>query len=251
MNKALDVPFYAGWCRRCSCEHRIHAQNAKTDADALMNELTTHRRLDGSVPNERADPRFSTDHLYGPARGQMFGVLTGVDRSGIRRSLRAFSGQYHGSWLLDGWAPPLFDVDRANALLVPGDQQIKELDARIAPLNAGDPHRRQLLRERRNISRQLTTAFHQLYVLNNFRGESAPLTDFFPPGKGIPTGAGDCCAPKLLNQALRLGIHPDGLVEFYWGLSNSSQTRHHGKTYSSCQEKCAPILGFMLCGLSS
>ena len=251
MNNPHGVRYYSGWCSHCSCEHRLDAQPAWDDACALMKELEEQRRLDYTVPKEQADPRFSTEYLYGPARGQMFGILTGMDQTGAPCCLRAFSGQYNGSWLIDGWTPPLFDVDRVNAILIPGDRQIKELDSRIKHLPPHDPNRRQLVRERRTISRELTKAMHDLYLLTNFRGVSAPLTDFFPHGKGIPTGTGDCCAPKLLNQAARLGIRPDGLIEFYWGLSNSSQTRHHGHLYPRCEDKCAPILGFMLCGISS
>jgi hypothetical protein len=90
---------------------------------------------------------------------------------------------------------------------------------------------------------------HRLYTLTNFRGELRPLTEAFTASGGIPTGTGDCCAPKLLNQAIQKCLLPLGMAEFYWGRENSSQTRHHGRFYPSCDTKCTPILGFMLCGL--
>ena len=40
-----------------------------------------------------------------------------------------------------------------------------------------------------------------------------------------------------------------GLAEFYWGRENRSGNRRHALFYPSCEEKCRPILGFMLCGL--
>ena len=90
---------------------------------------------------------------------------------------------------------------------------------------------------------------HALYRLRNFRGQVAGLEEIFPPGMGIPTGTGDCCAPKLLQYAAEHELLPLGLAEFYWGRKNASKTRRQGYFYPSCQIKCQPILGFMLCGL--
>jgi hypothetical protein len=100
------------------------------------------------------------------------------------------------------------------------------------------------------LSRNLMGAIHGLYHLVNFRGEQAPLMKVFL-GKGAPpAGTGDCCAPKLLHHAARHGLRPEGLAEVYWGRPNASATRQHGGLYPACAEKCRPILGFMLCGLS-
>ena len=89
---------------------------------------------------------------------------------------------------------------------------------------------------------------HDLYELQNFKGEKKPLAEFFKDTNGIPTGAGDCCAPKLLNHAARNNLRPLGIAEFYWGKTNHSNTREHSQFYSCCVSKCQPILGFMLCG---
>jgi hypothetical protein len=51
------------------------------------------------------DPALATDYLFGPARGKMFGILEGHDQEGQQRFLYAFSGQYNGRWLVDGWVP--------------------------------------------------------------------------------------------------------------------------------------------------
>lgn len=90
---------------------------------------------------------------------------------------------------------------------------------------------------------------HSLYRLHNFRGEQCSLFDLFGDTNGIPTGTGDCCAPKLLNLAARNGLQPLGLAEFYWGKTNKSASRQEGYFYPACQDKCGPILGFLLCGL--
>jgi hypothetical protein len=68
-------------------------------------------------------------------------------------------------------------------------------------------------------------------------------------GKAMPTGTGECCAPKLLHHAAVHGLTPLGLAEFYIGRENRSATRAHGRFFAPCEEKCRPILGFLLCGL--
>lgn len=85
-----------------------------------------------------------------------------------------------------------------------------------------------------------------LYNLTNFRGETRSLTDIFPT-IGIPTGTGECCAPKLLNHAALNGLTPLGLSEFYFGKESKSGEKQHGVFYPACAEKCQPILGFLLC----
>jgi hypothetical protein len=91
---------------------------------------------------------------------------------------------------------------------------------------------------------------HGLYRLTNFRGETASLEEAFIGSNGIPTGTGDCCAPKLLNYAAKNNLRPLGISEFFWGKENRSGGHRHGAFAASCAEKCQPILGFMLCGLN-
>ncbi len=194
-------------------------------------------------------PALATDWLFGPARGKMFGLLECLLPDGTPTYLRAFSGQYNGHWQVDGWVPPLFEVEEFQAINGPGEQRIKDLGREITG-SIGHAERWLALRqERRRLSRQLMRDLHGLYRLTNFRGETAGLADVFAGDTGIPTGTGDCCAPKLLNYAANHQLRPVGLTEFYWGRENRSGTRQHGFHSGSCVEKCLPILGFMLCGL--
>jgi hypothetical protein len=212
---------------------------------ALFEELQT---ID--VTLQTNDPkRLSTDWLFGPARGKMFGVLECLDKTGQTVILRAFSGQYNGQWLVPGWMPPLFDVDTFNLLYLPVEKKIKEFGVKME--NASDDHAEQrfLKQKRRLLSKRLMQELHALYRLHNFRGEQSGLAQVFTGEHGIPTGTGDCCAPKLLNYAAMHGLTPIGLAEFYWGKENPSKTRNHGCFSQACQEKCEPILGFLLCGL--
>jgi tRNA pseudouridine32 synthase/23S rRNA pseudouridine746 synthase len=195
------------------------------------------------------NPLFSTAPLLGAARGQMFGLLLCEDRAGNPVVLKAFSGQYNGQWRADGWAPPLFDPEQFDQLSAPIDRQIKEIEQHLQGLETSHPRHRELVQQRKALSQALMKQLHGLYHLTNFRGQTRPLTALFQGG--IPTGAGDCCAPKLLNLAAVRGLRPRGLSEFYFGRANPSGTRQHGQFYPACTAKCRPLLGFMLCGIET
>ena len=67
--------------------------------------------------------------------------------------------------------------------------------------------------------------------------------------KTPPAGAGECAAPKLLQQAYLHGWKPIAMAEFWWGNSPKAEIRHHGYYYPACKGKCEPILQHMLQGL--
>jgi hypothetical protein len=237
-----------GWCHTCEHEHVLHEGNARLHALSLMDELEKQQRIDLTAPASHANPTFSTDYLFGPALGQMFGVLECIDATGQTHILRAFSCQYNSRWLIEGWVPPLFNIDDYSMIMDPADQAIKALGRQIDALPRSSNKRKTLTRERKALSQKTMKELHSLYSLSNFRGQTASLVELFASERGIPTGTGDCCAPKLLNYAAQNGFKPIGLCEFYWGADNSSGTRKHRHFYSSCRNKCYPILGFLLCG---
>ena len=193
------------------------------------------------------DARLSLDYLFGPARGQMFGVLVYADRDGRQGVLRAFSGQYNGLWEVPGWVPPILDPREFMRVIEIDEPRIKELTRRIQGLAPDDPERKAMQAQRRELSRSLTARIFDLYRLTNFRGQTRSLADVFL-GPSMPTGTGECCAPKLLHHAAQHGLTPLGLAEFYVGRENRSATRRHGQFFAPCAEQCRPILGFMLCG---
>lgn len=239
----------SGWCAACGAEHAFARGPAYEHAVLLMRELEEKERIDLEVPTAEADPRFATDYLFGAARGQMFGVMVCKDQGGNHRVLRAFSCQYNGEWEVEGWVGPLFDVTAFKALTCDVEKRIKELGAEMARRDGHGQAAEKLRRQRKELSRQLMKEIHALYLVTNFRGETRPLAEVFNGSGGIPTGTGDCCAPKLLHHAAQNNLTPLGIAEFYWGRENRSGTRQHGRFYSACKEKCAPILGFLLCGL--
>ncbi|MBM9614354.1 hypothetical protein JWJ90_08630 [Desulfobulbus rhabdoformis] len=237
-----------GWCAACNRSHLLPAGPVLSDCHALMSHLSRVKRIDGLEAPCGDDPRCATRPLFETGGGKMFGLLSCRDDAGKRVVLRAFSGQLNGLWQVAGWVGPIFDVKRFDTLVAEPDRAIKALGQRLQRCEPVSVEYRELKRKRRQLSQELMQAIHALYTLRNFRGESAPLIQVFQ-GKGMPpAGTGDCCAPKLLHHAACHGLRPEGLVEFYWGTTNHSQTKRHGQLYVACEAKCQPILGFQLCG---
>lgn len=239
----------AGLCSACSRVHALPRGAASEHARLLMQALEHHQRLDFPGTDDRDE--YSTRPLFGEARGQMFGVMECVDHQGHNHVLKAFSGQFNGCWLIDGWAPPLVDLEAYERIVVPGDRKVKAYGREMETLNPQSARYRELKATRKALSQDLMQQIHAIYRVWNFRGQEKSLPEVFEGGPGIPSGTGDCCAPKLLNWAMDRDLRPVSLAEFYWGRENRSGTRHHGRFYASCDEKCAPILGFMLCGLET
>ncbi len=237
-----------GFCRDCARKHSLSAKPAVKAAEELILSLKQHQRIDFERKNTGQE-KLSTDFLYGDARGKMFGVLVCETTTGARVTLKAFSGQYNGLWEVNSWVPPLFSVHDFWQLLNPIEKEIKTLGRKLEGMINGSVEQQKTLQKRKELSQQLMKQIHNLYRLHNFKNQQCALTDLFPKSQGIPTGTGDCCAPKLLNFAAINHLRPLGLAEFYWGKTNKSKTRTQGTLYPACDDKCGPILGFLLCGI--
>lgn len=125
-----------------------------------------------------------------------------------------------------------------NTLLQPLKQVIAAADVRIGELK----------QQRKELSRQLQAQMHAAYSLTNFSGQSRLLQQLMPGGS-MPTGTGDCCAPKLLHYAATQGLKPLAMAEFWWGPSSADQDKVQGEFYKACTERCQPLMGFLLSGL--
>lgn len=66
--------------------------------------------------------------------GKMFGVLVVAAPDGRVGYLRAFSGMLRGTWLVDGFAPPVFDDDQREAFWPAGEAEMAAFDAALAAL---------------------------------------------------------------------------------------------------------------------
>ncbi|MBQ6750480.1 MAG: RluA family pseudouridine synthase [Bacteroidaceae bacterium] len=210
-----------------------------------------------------------TPEMY-PQEGKMFGVLV-VEHEGKRYYLRAFSGIYNGSYHHEGFVPPIFDLQQGY--FREEEQRIVELTQRIQ--QSEDNEEKVTLKAlRKEKSQALQTWTFRQFRMHNAQGNVADLIDIFKDYKtpfteeeyldykegrtpikphskvGIPpAGAGECCAPKLLQYAYLHNLKPLCMEEFWVGPSQGSQMRVEGHFYPSCQHKCVPILTYMMQGL--
>ena len=169
--------------------------------------------------------------------GKMFGVL--LYEGGY---LAAFSAKLDGSYYHDGFVPPVYAMT---------DE----------PIGTSKEE-----------SRRLQRLLFANYNFINGKGESKNLLEIFANEKPIvpadewfdvsrkskverqkqilpPSGAGECCAPKLLQYALMHGLQPLALAEFWVGAPSKTEIRQEGAFYAPCSGKCIPILRFMFEGL--
>lgn len=109
-----------------------------------------------------------------------------------------------------------------------------------------DDRIRDLKQQRKRLSRHLQAQMHEVYRLTNFAGDSMTLQALQP--QGLPTGTGDCAAPKLLHYAATHGLQPLGMAEFWWGTDQGD--KQAGQFYGACRDRCQPIMGFLLSGVT-
>ena len=105
----------------------------------------------------------------------------------------------------------------------------------------------ELRRRRKQFSAGLQQKLFRHYRFLNAEGEEKDLLDIFDD-LSVPSGAGECAAPKLLQYAFRHKLRPLTMAEFWWGKSPASAVRHHRHFYPACAGKCKPILAHMLDG---
>lgn len=125
-----------------------------------------------------------------------------------------------------------------DAILQPLKQTVEQANLEIQALK----------RRRKVLSQQLQAQMNRAYRLTNFAGESRSLDQLL---NTLPTGTGECCAPKLLHYAATHGLKPIAMAEFWWGAASVNADRIPGEFYGACVERCQPIMGFLLSGLSS
>ncbi|MBD5217936.1 MAG: RNA pseudouridine synthase [Bacteroidales bacterium] len=125
--------------------------------------------------------------------------------------------------------------------LLPFEAKLKEAEEYLGAL-------KRMRRERSEALQQwLFTNFRVL----NARGEWKCLSEIFAETamKTPPSGAGECCAPKLLQAAYLRGWTPVSIAEYWYGKAKEGEVRIHGEHYPACRGKCLPLLSWMLQGL--
>ncbi len=188
--------------------------------------------------------------------GKMFGVLIFngelINGENGVNYLAAFSAKLDGSYYHEGFVPPVYAMT---------DE----------PIGTSKEE-----------SRRLQRLLFANYNFINGKGESKNLLEIFANEKPIvpadewfgkelknervkelkservkelkseripPSGAGECCAPKLLQYALTHGLQPLALAEFWVGAPSKTEIRQEGAFYAPCSGKCVPILKHVLDGL--
>lgn len=126
-----------------------------------------------------------------------------------------------------------------------------DLEPYAADFKRARSHLDGLKEKRRSDSEALQDWLFSNFMVLNARGESRSLSDIFAdtPMGVPPSGAGECCGPKLLQAAYLQGWHPVAMAEYWYGKPNGGEVRRHGVHYPACRGKCLPVLSWMLQGL--
>ena len=171
--------------------------------------------------------------------GKMFGVLVTKGNwttSDGSRYLAAFSAKLDGSYYHEGFVPPVYDMP------APPVGTTKAKSQRLQRLLFANYNLLNSLGENKNL-------------LDIFKNEKPiiPAEEWFSKSPNVnplpPSGAGECCAPKLLQFAFAHGLIPIALSEFWIGASPKNELRREGTFYTPCSGRCVPILRYMLKGI--
>ena len=100
-----------GFCRRCKREHWLGPGNTQHLSRELMLRFSNLGTIDLYSMSPGSNTEMNTAPLFGHTRGKMFGVMECLKPDGRTAIFQAFSGQYNGIWLAEGWVPPLFELD--------------------------------------------------------------------------------------------------------------------------------------------
>ena len=125
------------------------------------------------------------------------------------------------------------------------------LSAIRAKTDALEKEIKELRTQRRRKSEALQQWLFEHFKMLNNKGETRDLLSIFADTSlhVPPSGAGECCAPKLLQYAFSNHLRPVCIAEFWWGQSPTGEIRQHLQYYPACRGKCHPILRHMLQGL--
>ena len=188
--------------------------------------------------------------------GKMFGILV-VERDGDLGYLAAYSGQIDILEDDDFFVPPVFDYLQPDGYFKQEEAVISRINHNILLLENDEANDNSkdidnLKNERKSRSQALQQWLFSHFIMLNANGERRDLLDIFSdtPIKFPPSGAGECCAPKLLQYAFLNGMRPLRIAEFWWGESPKREIRHHLHFYPACRGRCLPILSFMMQGLN-
>ena len=187
-------------------------------------------------------------------QGKMFGVLiydvTSNDQSPIGNDqsyLAAFSAMLDGSYHHEGFVPPVYEA------VQPPVGTSREESQRLQRLLFANYRFTNLQGETSNLleifaNEKPILSPEEYFSKSRIENHQSPITN---PTSLPPSGAGECCAPKLLNYALSHGMKPIALAEFWVGAPSRTEVRQEGTFYAPCSGRCKPILKWILGAESS
>lgn len=187
-----------------------------------------------------------------PVKGKMFGVLVVENKNGQLGYLATFSGKFPGINHPEIFVPSLFDVSHHNEYVSAGMIGLTKMSKDIKTLEAGNKQdtvqAEKLREERKSKSQNLQDYLFRQYDFLNEAGDRKNILDIFQDYSATrpPSGAGECAAPKLLHYAYKNGLKALAIGEFWWGRSSKPVGREHREFYPACENKCRPILDYMI-----
>lgn len=130
---------------------------------------------------------------------------------------------------------------KMESMLIPLREELTEAQKRLDTLKE----------RRRRASEALQQWLFDHFMLSDATGRMKSLSEIFAdtPLRIPPSGAGECCAPKLLHAARQRGLSPIAIAEYWYGAPKGGEIRMHGRHYPACRGKCGPVLGWMLHGM--
>lgn len=141
-----------------------------------------------------------------------------------------------------------FEKAEIKRLKLRWEERLAQIDAQI---NGFKSQISSLKAERVRRSNILQRWLFMTMKLHRADGKALSVRDIFLRFRHIepPSGAGECCAPRLLDYAFANGLTPVSMAEFWVGESPVGEIRIDGEFYPACQAKCAPLLKWMLTGV--
>ena len=120
-----------GDCADCGRPHALPVGNARGFALDLMRDLESTQRLDLDLDDANANPEYALSNVIRPGYGNMFGVMECEGAKGETVVLRAFSSLQYGIRRIEGWVLPLLDAVVYEGTILPAQDEIKSLTARM------------------------------------------------------------------------------------------------------------------------
>ena len=180
-------------------------------------------------------------------KGKMFGVLIVKNTHNQLGYLATFSGKLAGVKHDPIFVPSLFNMATDDDYLTKGMLGLTAMSNEINTTH-DKAVLTQLKKARKEKSIKLQQWLFDQYHFLNLQGETKSLCDIFEEhmSKPPPSAAGECAAPKLFQFAFQHQLKPIAIAEFWWGKTTKSAEKVHLNYYPACEERCRPILSYML-----